>query len=185
MDHPLARPAPVAPPEAHDTEALPDFAAAGPAEFREAMARLAAGVCIVTSRGPAGLAGCTATAVCSVTDDPPTLIVCLNRASRNNAVIRANGTLCVNILGAGQETLARHFADSSLTVEERFAKAAWLAAGDNAPALKEAAAALDCRISRVEEVGSHSVFFCTIRSRYLAEDRGGLAYHARHFHALG
>src|SRR5690606_16913277 len=48
-------------------------------EFRDAMARLGAAVNIVTTDGPAGLSGMTVSAVCSVTDDPPMLLVCLNR----------------------------------------------------------------------------------------------------------
>ena len=56
--------------------------------YREAMSGLGAAVNVVTSKGRAGLAGCTVSAVCSVTDEPPTLLVCINRASKNNAVIR-------------------------------------------------------------------------------------------------
>ncbi|WP_198511682.1 flavin reductase, partial [Bacillus subtilis] len=47
-------------------------------EFRNAMSRLGAAVNIITTEGPAGRAGFTASAVCSVTDSPPTLLVCLN-----------------------------------------------------------------------------------------------------------
>ncbi|MET4385446.1 flavin reductase (DIM6/NTAB) family NADH-FMN oxidoreductase RutF [Bradyrhizobium sp. F1.4.3] len=64
-------------------------------DYRDAMARLGAAVSIVTTDGPAGRAGFTASAACSVTDDPPTLLVCMNRASSayvsvvgNNVVLR-------------------------------------------------------------------------------------------------
>jgi flavin reductase len=66
--------------------------------FRDAMAGLGASVNVITTDGVAGMAGCTASAVCAVTDEPPTLLVCINRASRNNAVMRENGRLCVNVL---------------------------------------------------------------------------------------
>ena len=52
------------------------------AQFREAMSRLGAAVHVVTSAGPAGRTGFTATAVCSVSDQPATLLVCLNRQSQ-------------------------------------------------------------------------------------------------------
>ena len=59
--------------------------------FRDGMARLAAAVHVVTTDGPGGRGGFTASAVCSVTDDPPTLLVCVNLHSRQNDLIRANG----------------------------------------------------------------------------------------------
>ena len=94
--------------------------------FRDAMAGLGAAVNIISSDGVAGLAGCTASAVCGVTDEPPTLLVCINRGSRNNAAFRANGALCVNVLSADQQALAAHFATGSLPMAERFAAAQWL-----------------------------------------------------------
>ena len=58
-------------------------------EFRDAMARLGAAVNIITTDGAAGRGGITATAVCSVTDDPPTLLVCLNRTSPRSVLFLA------------------------------------------------------------------------------------------------
>ena len=71
------------------------------------MARLGAAVHVVTTAGPAGRHGFTASAVTSVTDDPPTLLVCQNRASDANPAFKANGVLCVNTLAAAQEHLRR------------------------------------------------------------------------------
>ena len=63
-------------------------------DFRNGMAMLAGAVNIITTDGPQGLAGFTATAVCSVTDQPPTLLVCMNRASWAHPIFSANGVLC-------------------------------------------------------------------------------------------
>jgi flavin reductase len=82
-------------------------------EFRDAMARLGAAVNIVTTDGAAGRGGITATAVCSVTDDPPTLLVCLNRTSPRSALFLANGVLCVNTLSAGQQAVSNAFSAPS------------------------------------------------------------------------
>ena len=49
--------------------------------FRQGMSNLGAAVNVITTQGSAGLAGFTASAVCSVTDTPPTLLVCLNRSA--------------------------------------------------------------------------------------------------------
>jgi flavin reductase len=66
--------------------------------FRDAMACVGAAVNIITTDGPAGLAGFTASAVCSVTDSPPTLLVCLNRGASVWPTFSENRTLCVNTL---------------------------------------------------------------------------------------
>ncbi len=72
------------------------------ASFRDAMAHVGAAVNIITTDGPAGRAGFTASAVCSVTDTPPTLLVCLNRSASVWPVFSEHHTLCVNTLAAGQ-----------------------------------------------------------------------------------
>lgn len=153
-------------------------------EFRDAMARLAAAVSVITSDGQSGLAGCTATAVCSVTDDPPTLLVCINRSSRNNQALRDNGHLCVNVLGADHSAIGQIFANGALTVAERFAAVTWLRQADGLPALADAGASIGCVISQITEIGSHSVFFCTVTSVHLRDDRGALLYLGRDFHRI-
>src|SRR5499425_2054685 len=80
------------------------------AQFREAMSRLGAAVHVVTTAGSAGKTGATATAVCSVSDAPPTLLMCLNRRSHSNPVVAENGVFCVNTLGDGGAEIADIFA---------------------------------------------------------------------------
>ena len=70
------------------------------AQFKEAMSRVAGAVHIVTTDGPAGKAGFTATAVCSVTADPPTLLVCVNETSSVGQTFVANQSLAVNTIGS-------------------------------------------------------------------------------------
>ena len=77
------------------------------AVFREAMSRLGAAVHLVTSAGPAGRTGFTATAVASVSDNPATLLVCLNRRSNSAPFVSQNGVFCVNTLGAAEEEIGR------------------------------------------------------------------------------
>ena len=69
-----------------------------PLVFREAMSRLGAAVHVVTTAGAAGKTGFTATAVCSVSDTPAMLLVCLNRRSNSAPVLAQNGVFCVNTL---------------------------------------------------------------------------------------
>ena len=146
--------------------------------FRDAMAGLGAAVNVITTDGVAGVGGCTASAVCPVTDDPPTLVVCINRASRNNAAIRENGRLCVNVLAAEQRDLAMRFADKDLSLDERFACAEWARLATGAPVLRGAVSALDCVVESVTEVGTHTVFFCAVKAARTDTARAGLIYHA-------
>src|SRR2546421_12879491 len=74
------------------------------AQFREAMAQLGAAVHVVTTAGPAGRAGFTATAGCSVSDQPATLLVCVNRRRQGTPILDTNRVLCVNTLRAGSHT---------------------------------------------------------------------------------
>src|SRR5437660_12727611 len=81
-----------------------------PAAFREAMSRLGAAVHVITTAGPGGKAGATATAVCSVSDAPPTLLMCLNRRSQTNPAAVEHGVFCVNTLGDAVSEVADIFA---------------------------------------------------------------------------
>ena len=82
------------------------------------MSRLGAAVHVITTDGPSGKTGFTATAVCSVSDAPPTLLVCLNRAATSMPILRGNGVFCVNTLRAGDEILADIFAGRTKVARE-------------------------------------------------------------------
>lgn len=155
--------------------------------YREAMARLGAAVNVVTTDGVAGRGGCTASAVCSVTDDPPTLLVCLNRTGEICELVRANAVLCVNTLAAGQAALSPLFAgETGKTVRERFTAGDWEPLVTGAPALADAVVSFDCMVSQVTEVGTHSVFFCSVEAiRLGAEEHEALIYFRRRYHRTG
>jgi flavin reductase len=152
-------------------------------EYRDAMSRLGAAVSIVTTDGPAGRAGFTASAVCSVTDDPPVLLVCLNRAASVYPAFQANGVLCVNALGAGQQALSTIFGGKT-PMDERFAAALWRRDATGAPALEGAAASFDCRVLRSVSVGTHDVLFCEAVSVAVGGVAHGLVYFDRQYHDL-
>lgn len=156
-------------------------------EFRDAMARLGAAVNIVTTDGPAGLGGMTVSAVCSVTDDPPTLLVCLNRGSPQNRLFKDNGVLCVNTLAPGQEELSAIFAGRSAGADmtERFAHGSWGLLATGAPTLDGATVAFDCRIAEVVERGTHSVLFAEVEAVRQGAASRGLIWFSRDYHRIG
>ncbi|KAF1024077.1 MAG: FMN reductase (NADH) RutF [Paracidovorax wautersii] len=155
----------------------------GKADYRSAMARLGAAVHVITTDGPAGRAGFTASAVCSVTDEPPTLLVCLNRAASVYDVFMRNPVLCVNTLAPGQEGLPNLFGGKT-PMDQRFAAASWRTLTTGAPVLDAAAVSFDCRVARVTAVGTHDVLFCEVQAIAQGGEAGGLVYFDRRYHAL-
>ncbi len=151
---------------------------AEPALFREAMSRLGAAVHIVTTNGPAGKAGFTATAVASVSDSPPTVLVCLNRQSRITPIMRENQVFCVNTLASSEEELANVFAGRA-GLSDRFIAGNWTTMETGAPALSNAIAALDCRVLEMKSVATHDIYFGQVAAIRLANAEKALVYHAR------
>ncbi|MCQ4346406.1 4-hydroxyphenylacetate 3-monooxygenase, reductase component [Pseudomonas stutzeri] len=153
--------------------------------FRNAMAHMSAAVNVITSAGVAGRCGITATAVCSVTDTPPTLMVCINRGSEMNAVFKANGRLCVNVLSAEQEETARHFAGmTGVAMDERFALGPWHPGRDDLPVLDGALANLQGRIVETQEIGTHSVLLVELDEIQVREEGDSLVYFSRAFRVV-
>jgi flavin reductase (DIM6/NTAB) family NADH-FMN oxidoreductase RutF len=151
-----------------------------PALFRDAMSRLGAAVHVITTAGPAGKTGATATAVCSVTDAPPTLLMCLNRRSQTNPIVHENGVFCVNTLGANGAEIADIFAGrTGVQGADRFAIGDWTVLGTGSPVLASAVIAFDCRITEVRAVGSHNVFFGAVETVRLGPAEPALVYHER------
>ncbi len=153
--------------------------------YREAMSRLGAAVSIITAQTSQGEIGFTASAVCSVTDDPPTLLVCMNRNSKLNHLFKESQNLCVNVLSAEHQELSPVFAGAGkLSMAERFASAAWRRLTTGAPVLETAAASFDCKIDQITEVGTHSVFFCSVQAIQFGNQSAGLIYFGRMYHKV-
>ena len=158
------------------------FPTADPRLFREAMARLGGAVHVVTTDGATGRSGFTATAVCSVSDQPATLLVCLNHRSRVTAALNANRILCVNTLRAGDDAVADVFAGrTGLYGEQRFMQGQWTKLETGAPALVSAVVNFDCRIIEAKPVASHNVYFCGVVAVRQGPPGRALVYHEREY----
>lgn len=155
------------------------------ASFRDGMSKLASAVNVITTDGPHGLAGFTATAVSSVTDQPPTLLVCMNRSSFTHHIFVGNGALCVNVLTEAQQDVSALFANRHATLEERFAKVDWSKLETGSPALDGAMVSFDCRIQQTHEAGSHSIFLCEVVAMRQLDSSAGLVYFNRGYHSVG
>lgn len=157
-----------------------EFTEVSATEMRDALSKAITPVTVLATDGPSGRAGVTCSAVCSVCDTPPTILVCVNRNSFTNGVIKANGILTVNWLSADQSELSQLFAGvGGLSMPERFARSQWGTLASGAPYCKEAMMTLDCRVADAIEVGTHSLIFARVIATIKADERHPLAYYQR------
>ncbi|GAB3292205.1 flavin reductase [Parasphingorhabdus pacifica] len=154
-------------------------------EFRAAMANLSAAVNVITTDGPRGRAGITVSATCSVTDSPPTVLVCVNRSSRSHEILVGNGRIAVNVLGSGHGDLAMHFAGATkVPTADRFDDGPWDLVTHGVPVLQGAAASVVGNVVAERTLGSHSVLFVEVEAVVTSDDIGALVYFQRQFHSL-
>ncbi|HEY0123587.1 MAG TPA: flavin reductase [Rhizobium sp.] len=151
--------------------------------FRNAMSRLAAAVNIVTTDGPGGRTGFAATAVCSVSDNPPSLVVCINRSSSAYRPVIENRVLCVNVTGDTHQPVCQLFGGKT-PAKERFAQGAWTTMETGAPVLENALEAFDCRISEIHSSGSHDLLVCEVLALKPRSEGRGLIYFERAYHSM-
>lgn len=153
-------------------------------DFRDGMSLLAGAVNIVTTIGASGRYGFTASAVCSVTDTPPTLLVCMNRASYLHTRFIENKILSVNVLGVHHQHISSVFS-SKMKAEERFTHGVWTRLTTGAPVLEDALVSFDCRIENIQEVGTHDIFICPVVAIQQTQQDHGLVYFNRAYHQVG
>ena len=131
-------------------------------DFREGMRRLAASVCLITTaRRDGARYGLTATAVCSLSAEPPMLLCCLNRASHSFAAVSEAGVFCVNVLGQADAGVAHRFSGDR-PAAEKFEAGVWAVGATGAPRLATALAAFDCKLAQVVEAGSHAILLGSV-----------------------
>ena len=124
--------------------------------FRQAMRRVASTVNVISICVDGQAMGITATAVSPISMDPPSLLVCINRAASVHASMEDVDLFAVNVLHRDQEKVARIFADRRFHAE-RFADG-WQSDGDSPPRLSDAQAVIRCRRIDHHQFGTHSIF---------------------------
>ena len=156
-----------------------------PQDYRDAMSRFAGAVHVVTTDGPAGRRGTTVIAACSVSDTPPTVLVCLNRQNAQNDLFVQNGVFALNTLGADRMELANGFSGlTGLDQEQRFALGEWDVVGTGAPVLRGAAAVFDCEIIEAKDMATHRILFGRVKALRIGEQLEPLIYYNRAYRAL-
>ncbi len=136
----------------------PDQALADQQVFRDVIGRFASGVTIITTTVDGAPFGTTASAVSSLSMEPPMVLVCLNKTSETQAAILKAGTFAVNILAEGQQELAYQFARKG----DKFANTTYARGIDGVPVLGGTLAHLECRVVETVTGGTHTVFLAHV-----------------------
>jgi flavin reductase (DIM6/NTAB) family NADH-FMN oxidoreductase RutF len=146
-------------------------------DFRSAMRHLAGGVSVITVGRGTDITGMTVTSVSSLSVDPPTLIVSINRESSSWPLLKTRGCFGVNILNADQLDVAERFSGKDgLKGAARFAGAEWITLASAVPLLAGALAAIDCEVEDIVERHSHAIVIGRVLDMQLSPRGAGLAY---------
>ena len=145
--------------------------------FRTAMRQLASGVSLVAIGEGEERIGMTATAVCSLSAEPPSLVVCLNRGASHYATLKPGVRFSVNVLGAAQGEIADVFAGrKGLKGADRFRETRWEQTAGGAPALSGAAAVFDCEVEDLIERHTHAIVIGRVTGAAAGTESGALVY---------
>jgi flavin reductase (DIM6/NTAB) family NADH-FMN oxidoreductase RutF len=171
-----------------------------PTVFRRALGRFGSGVTVITTRGPDGRDhGMTASAFCSLSLDPPLVLVCVNRNNKTHGYLEAHGSFGVSLLAEHQEGLSNRFAGGR--VDEAGAWRRWpegqstfddleFVRGEvsGAPLLNGALTSLDCSLHDAADGGDHTIFIGRVHGARLRSDGvplRPLLYFAGSYRAMG
>jgi flavin reductase (DIM6/NTAB) family NADH-FMN oxidoreductase RutF len=145
--------------------------------FRQVMREVASPVAVVASGEPGERNGLTATAICSVSDNPPTVLVCVNQNAIAHASIIDRGCFSINFLSSDQEDIAILFSGANKVYgEDRFAVGQWDRGATGAPLLRDAICTLECQLVGHQAVATHTVFIGELIGGHKFGSNGALLY---------
>ncbi|QDZ00364.1 flavin reductase family protein [Nitratireductor mangrovi] len=133
--------------------------AVGEFEFKAAIRQVASAVFVLTARSGEKVSGLTATSLCSVSSEPPLVLVSVNSQATVERLVSESGAFAVNFLSEDQHRIGRLFTGTEFTSRERFAEGVWEKLVTGAPILDAAMATFDCVVESTFVHGSHTIFF--------------------------
>jgi len=137
---------------------------------------------VAANAADAGPAGATANAVASLSLDPPLMLACLDRGSRTLGAVRSSGRFSVNVLGAGDEVLARRFA-SKAPLDEKWSGVEWSPAA-GVPKIAGALAWIACDLRDLLDGGDHVIVTGSVTELEVAENAAPLVFHHGDYRAI-
>ncbi|MBA2333995.1 MAG: flavin reductase family protein [Blastocatellia bacterium] len=142
-------------------------------EFRAALSRFASGITVVTTKDAEGrLHGITVSAFCSVSLDPPLILICVEKTTGSHYAIEQSGIFVVNVLNASQSELSERFAS---TLPDKFDDIDFVRGINGIPVLADSLANLECRLKNTCDGGDHTIFVGEVE-RAMIRDGDPLVY---------
>lgn len=154
-------------------------------DFRDAMRDLAAGVSIVTVGRGDDISGMTVTSVSSLSVDPATVIVSINRQTSSWPLLQKHGVFGINVLGLEHREISERFSGKDgLSGAARFAGAEWIQLASGVPLLAGALVAFDCEVDHVVERHSHAIVIGRVLDLRVSSGSPALVYWQRQYLTL-
>ena len=144
-------------------------------QFKVGMRTLAGAVNIITSLNGGHRYGMTATAVCSATADPPTVLACINKLATTHNAVTKSKMFCVNVLRADDWQLSTTFSGGQ-TGDARFRHGSWTRLATGSPVLIDALVSFDCRVVKSLAHGSHTIFLGQVEQVLIGKKGKPLLY---------
>jgi flavin reductase (DIM6/NTAB) family NADH-FMN oxidoreductase RutF len=144
-------------------------------QFKAGMRSLAGAVNIITSAQAGHRYGMTATAVCSATADPPTVLACINKLATTHGAMLKSEVFCVNVLRAEDWELSTTFSGAHAG-EARFKSRDWTRLATGSPVLIDSLVSFDCRVVKKLAHGSHTIFLGQVEQVLLGKKGKPLLY---------
>jgi flavin reductase (DIM6/NTAB) family NADH-FMN oxidoreductase RutF len=144
-------------------------------QFKVGMRTLAGAVNIITSLNGGHRYGMTATAVCSATADPPTVLACINKLATTHGAVAKSKAFCVNVLRAEDWELSTSFSGAQ-SGETRFKSRDWARLATGSPVLIDALVSFDCRVVKSLSHGSHTIFLGQVEQVLIGKKGKPLLY---------
>ncbi len=151
-------------------------------DFRRAMSLLAGGVTVVTSGHGEHRRGLTATAVCSLSMDPPMILACVNCTGAAHEAIEREGVFAVNILSQADQSISDLFAGrGGERGADKFRDDRWTELATRSPVLTDALVAVDCEVAFAIRLRTHTIFIGRVRDVAVGNDRRPLLHYDRQY----
>lgn len=150
-------------------------------DFRAALGRFASGVTVVTVAHNGVRTGLTVSAFCSVSLNPPYILICIDKQSTSNDTLTSAGAFAVNILAEDQDGLSNHFAKR---IEEKFDSVAYHDGKLGMPILEDTLGHLECTVVNTVDAGDHFIYIGQVESSGVNTDRKPLLYYHSQYRSL-
>lgn len=155
------------------------------AQFRTAMGQLGGGVSVITVGRGTDRSGLTSNSVTSLSVEPPSLLVCVNRRASSWPILHRHRSFGVNILAPEHQPLAEIFSGKTgIKGNNRFIGAEWFELVTGAPLLAAALAAIDCEVEEMIDRHSHSIVIGRVRAATFNPGQHGLIYWRGQYRAI-